>query len=270
MNESSDTSREYYHYGRVYLESGEPENALAQFEIALDAEPGDPEILIGIGRAYIQLKDYEKAVESLEKALKKEPGFADIHYHLGTCFLNMNSKEKAINEFKEALNINPGYMVAKRRLNELMGAGGDAGRKREKERRKRNSEEERISRQANIHFHMGNALFEKGMLNEAHEEYRQAVKLRPNFPDIRNRLGELYMHRGKYTRAQEEFKAALKINPRYVASAVNLAEARRLLCEELLEKAEQDYRRVLEIDPGNQKAQEGLEKIRSVMNIDYI
>jgi len=269
MPGDSEISREYYHYGKVYLESGEPENALEQFEAALEAEPDNPNILIGMGRARIQMKQYEKAVEHLEAAAKKAPDFADVHYHLGAVFLKLNRKEKAINEFKEALNINPGYTVAKRRLDELIAPGGRDDKK-VKDKKRGMEEAERVSRQANIHFHMGNALFEKGMLSEAYEEYRQAVELRPNYPDIRNRLGELYVRRNDFNQACEEFETALEINPKYITALVNLADARRLMCDELLEKAEGEYSRALEIDPENRRAREGLEKVKAARNIDYI
>ena len=132
------------------------------------------------------------------------------------------------------------------------------------------TEDEHISRQANIHFHMGNALFQKNLFKEALVEYKEAIRLRPNYPDIRNRLGELYLRRGQYGLAEEEFLTALKINPRYISALLNLAECYRLHSEMLLHKAEEEYHKVLQLDPKCSKASRGLEMIRSIKNIDFV
>lgn len=261
---------EYYHYGKVYLENGEPENAINQFMMALETDPDNPNIHIGMGRALLALKKTEEAREHLQKAMKLAPEFADAHFYMGYVFLEKENKESAINEFKEALNINPRYESAKLRLNELLGAKEKVSRKEEKERKKKTLEEEKISRQANVHFHLGNAFFQKNMFNEAYEEFRRAIKLRPNFPDIRNRMGELHMKRQQYAKAELEFEVALEINPKYLSALLNLAECRHMNSELLLNKAETDYQKALNADPSCERAKQGLEKIRAMRSVDYL
>ena len=271
MEGTSGDFKEHYHYGKVYLESGEAENALSQFRVALETEPDNPNILIGAGRSLMLLERYEEAVEYLEKAVKRSPEFADVHFHLGMVYRETGDKQRAINEFKEALNINPKYLMAKAMLNELFAMADEPEpKKKVHEVESRADEEKRISRQANVHFHMGNALFQKNMLKEAHAEYKQAINLRPNYPDIRNKLGELYVERRRYDLADREFEAALKINPRYMQAQLNLAESRRLHSEMLLVHAEEDYKKALDMDPESQKARQGLEKVKAMRNIDYL
>jgi Tfp pilus assembly protein PilF len=179
-------------------------------------------------------------------------------------------REKAINEFKEALNVNPRYMAAKRHLGALMKAAPLKSRGREGEAELTPNTDEQVSRQANIHFHIGNALLQKNMLQEALVEFKEAIHLRPNYPDIRNRLGELYMKRGQYNLAAEEFQVSLKINPKYTTAMLNLAECHRMHSEQLMDKAGKEYQQALEMDPSNTKASRGLEIIRSIKNIDFI
>lgn len=261
---------EYYHYGKVYLENGEPDNAINQFKSALETDPDNPNIHIGMGRALLAQKKIEEAREHLLKAMKLAPEFADAHFYMGMAYIETRNKESAINEFKEALNINPRYESAKVKLNELLGAKEKVAKKEEKDRRKRILDDEKTSRQANVHFHLANAFFQKNMLTEAHEELRQAIKLRPNFPDIRNRMGELHMKRHQYAKAEVEFEAALEVNPRYLSALLNLAECRHMNSEMLLNKAEADYQKALEVDPGSEKAKQGLEKIRAMRSVDYL
>lgn len=263
-------SKEHYYCGKIYLESGELDKAINEFRKAHDADPGDPNIMIGLGRSYLAGGNTNEAVGILETALKKAPDYADIHYYLGLAFTRAGDREKATNEFKEALNINPKYNAAKQQLDGLLKSGERRHRRKQKKLKQKEVEEQRKSKQANVHFHMGNALYEKGMLKEAMAEYKEALSLRPNYPDIHNRLGEVYMARGAHQKAEEEFLASLKINPKYLAALLNLAETRRIFAEELLDKAEKDFENVLELDPANKQAARGLEKVREFKSIDYI
>ncbi len=261
-------AQEHYSYGRVFFERGDPERALEEFKSSLELDPFNTNVLIGLGRCYLALQNANEAMAVLEKAVSLMPEFADAHYYLGRTYMEMDLREKAINEFKEALNINPRYTAAKRHLNALMKT--TPAKTREPLLDTPAQDEDQISRQANIHFHMGNALFQKNMLQEALVEYKEAIRLRPNYPDIRNRLGELYLRRMQYNLAAEEFQMALKINPKYLTAVMNLAECYRLHSELLMDKAEKSYQRVQELDPDNPKAARGLEIIRSIKNIDFI
>ncbi|MEW5947132.1 MAG: tetratricopeptide repeat protein [bacterium] len=265
------TAYEHFSYGKVYLDQGEYDNAIAEFTKAVSLEPDNGDFLINLAKGHFAKKDYNQALKYFEKAGKIAPDYADSHYFLGCTCMELDMKDRAINEFKESLNINPRYTAAKRRLSRLMRtidktiAGKDYAPEGETV-----SEEEKQSRQANIHYHLGNALLQKNLLQEALLEYKEALRLRPSYPDIRNKMGELYMKRGLYTLAEEEFKLALKINPRYVTARINLAETYRLYSEKLLDLAEEQYRKVLEIDPENLEAKSGVEKVRSIKNLDFV
>jgi len=262
-------AQEHYSYGKVFFERGEPERALDEFKTALDMEPDNANVLIGIGQCYLALQKIDDAVSALEKAAAQTPEFADAHYLLGRAYAETGLREKAINEFKEALNINSRYLAAKRHMNALMKTAAKS-RKQENDGEAAPLDEDQLSRQANIHFHMGNALFQKNMMQEALVEFKEAIRLRPNYPDIRNRLGELYLRRAQFNLAAEEFQMSLKINPKYVAAALNLAECHRLHSEQLMDKAEKEYQRVIELAPDNAQASRGLEIIRSIKNVDFI
>lgn len=263
-----DSVQERFYYGRVYLDQGEYDNAVIEFNRALEIEPQNPNVLINLGKCYLFKSEPEDAARCLEEAVAVAHEYADAHFFLGKAYLELGLQEKAINEFKESLNINPRYEAAKRLLNRHMRVG--AGRRGENEQKPVAGEEERLSRRANIHFHMGNALFQKKLYQEALLEYKEAIRLRPNFPDIRSRLGELYMKRGTYGLAEEEFQLALKINPKYIGALIKLAETYRLHSEQLLDSAEQAFKKVLEISPEDSEALSGLEKVRAVKNLDFV
>ena len=59
--------------GRLYLEVGRYDQALAQFRMAARSEPNDPEHLMNAARAQLALSDSNGARESVEAALKLRP-----------------------------------------------------------------------------------------------------------------------------------------------------------------------------------------------------
>jgi len=264
IDEQQKTAEEHFSYGKVYYYQKEYDLAIAEFKLSLDADPDNPNIIINIGKCHFSKEEYDNARQWFEKAAEAAPNFADAHFYLGQTYLELEKRDKAINEFKEALNINSRYKAARVSLSLLLKAGA-----KEIEPEKTNETEENISRQANVHFHLGNALVKKNLLQEAAAEYKEAIRLRPNYPDIRNKLGELYMRRALYNLAEEEFKLALKINPRYLEASLNLAECLRLHSEQLLDEAGQIFEKSLELSPENQLAKKGLNHVNHVKNLYF-
>lgn len=265
------TREEHFSYGKVYFDQKEYAHAIEEYKLAYDENSLSSNVHIGMGRCHFALGQFEEARVCFEKAVERTPDFADAHYYLGQACLELGKRDSAINEFKEALNINSRYKAARAALGKLLKAFGHkhAQPLPAPEPENPQEEEDGISRQANIHYHLGNALFQKNLLQEALAEFKEAIRLRPNYPDIRSRLGELYMKRGLYNLAEEEFKLALKINPRYLVATLNLAECYRQHSEHLLEKAGDMYGRAVELAPENNQARRGLDKIKNIKEIHF-
>jgi Flp pilus assembly protein TadD len=56
-------------------------------------------------------------------------------------------------------------------------------------------------------------------------EYRRAVELRPQFVDIRNKLGRTLIDAGRTGEAEEELRQILRANPVYTSARANLGLA---------------------------------------------
>ncbi len=72
------------------------------------------------------------------------------------------------------------------------------------------------------HNNMGVALLEKGRFSEAMAHFRQAIKLRPIYPDTFNNLGVCYSHLGQYEESIQAFKKAIELKPDYADAQYNL------------------------------------------------
>lgn len=248
---------EHFSYGHVYLDQDDSERAREEFTLAADISPDDSNVLIGLGRSLFTCGRAAEAVPVLEKAVSLNGHYADGHFHLAQAHLELGDRDKAIDHFKEALNINPRYNAANAVLSRLLqNRDSDAP-----EPDPVKMEQEKLSRFANTHFHLGTALLQKNLVQEALAELKQAISLCPNYPDFHNKLGELYRKRELFHLAEEEFRMALKLNPRYTAATFNLARTLQSHATLLSQQAADAFKLTLERDPGNTQAQEALEAL---------
>ena len=254
---SESTAREHFAYGHVYLDQEDWNRAFEEFSQAAKASPHDSHVLISLGRSCCACGRAADAVAFLEKAAELSPGYADAHFHLGQAYLDTGQRDRAIDQLKEALNINPRYSAANTLISRLLQSRDPGPRDPDEAEMSK----EKGARHANTHFHLGSALMEKNLLQEAILELKEAIRLRPSYPDFHNRLGELYHRRGLFNLAEEEFRQALKINPRYARAALNLAGALKEHAAGLALEARAMFQRTLDLEPKNPLALAGLEAL---------
>ena len=75
---------------------------------------------------------------------------------------------------------------------------------------------------ADSHVLLGDTYRDLGMPVDATQEYRKALKLAPQFLDVKNKLGTVYCGMGLFGDAEAELRAALAQNPRYVDARTTL------------------------------------------------
>jgi tetratricopeptide (TPR) repeat protein len=86
-----------------------------------------------------------------------------------------------------------------------------------------------------------------GITEGAIEDYRKALSIYPDFPEVHNNLGLLLAIRGNLDEAAEHYRAALRAKPDYPLAYTNLGDV--LLFQGKVDEAVASYRRALELDP---------------------
>jgi len=94
---------------------------------------------------------------------------------------------------------------------------------------------------------LGLALFNKGEKQEAIAQYREALDISPDFADARNNLGVALFDKGDKAEAIAQYRHALQIKPDYAEARSNLGVA--LLDKGETEQAIAQFRAALEINP---------------------
>jgi tetratricopeptide (TPR) repeat protein len=106
------------------------------------------------------------------------------------------------------------------------------------------------------HYALGNALFQKGSVDEAIVHYQKALQINPDFAGAHNNLGSALLKKGSVDEAIAHYQRALQITPGY-------AEAHNSLGNALLQKGEVDeaiaqYQKALQITPDSAEAHNNL------------
>jgi Flp pilus assembly protein TadD len=97
------------------------------------------------------------------------------------------------------------------------------------------------------HNNLGEALFQKGKVDEAITQYQTALEIKPDYTDAHNNLGEALFQKGRVDDAIAQFQKVLEIQPGYVHAHYNLGIA--LAQKGLLDEAIDQFRRTLEVLP---------------------
>ncbi len=99
--------RSAYHMkvGQLYLEQGQVERALAQFEIALQMNPNLVEAHVEVGNAFNHTGDYRRAHTSYERAVKLAPTHLEAQRGLGLMKQLLGLVKEAVKVYLRALAI---------------------------------------------------------------------------------------------------------------------------------------------------------------------
>jgi Flp pilus assembly protein TadD len=98
--------------GWVYYGQGRYEEALAEFQKAVELDPKDAEARNGLGDIYHMQGRYEEAVAELWRAIALEPENPDPHNSLGWVYADQSKFGMAIPEFRKAIRLDPEHANA--------------------------------------------------------------------------------------------------------------------------------------------------------------
>lgn len=182
-----------------------------------------------LARDFFQRGLYPDAIREIREAIQLNPGFPDLHHQLGLALSMNGERELAVQEFQRALHLNPHYVEARLNLAIVL---NDLGRYDEaleefQMERPRDPDHENLTPEVRAHLAeshtlLGDTYRNLGLLVDASQEYRKALRAAPQFLDIKNKLGSVYAEMGLDQDAETVLLEALAQNARYVDARVTL------------------------------------------------
>ncbi len=97
----------HFQKGVTYVNQGDYQQAMEEFNLALSLEPDYVNAYCGIGVAYLNQKKYKEGIEALEKAIALDPEKAIPYYLLGMAYEQVMNYGEAIAAWKKFLALTP-------------------------------------------------------------------------------------------------------------------------------------------------------------------
>ena len=88
--------------GELYVDNHRDDDAQSELERALELDPSRTHVLYLLGRLYVQKRDNEKGVPYLQRALRLQPDFAEASGLLGTAYVRLGQFANAIPKLEKA------------------------------------------------------------------------------------------------------------------------------------------------------------------------
>jgi tetratricopeptide (TPR) repeat protein len=238
--------------GNAFIQKGQVEGALVQYQKALQINPNDLEALNNLGVALFRKGRMDDAVAQYQKALAISPNYVLTHNNLGNALLQRGQLDDAVAHYQKALEINPNFAGAHYNLGNALfqkGRVDDAMAHYQKAL-------EINPNRPEAHYNLANTLIQKGQMHDAVAHYQKALEINPNYPEAHNNLGNALLQRGQLDDAVAHYQKALEINPNFPEARYNLGKA--FIQKGQLDSAITQFQEVLRLKPDFRPAQDDL------------
>jgi tetratricopeptide (TPR) repeat protein len=108
-----DSWRTHQLRGEGYALRQDLDNAIKEFQAALELRPNEPELHEAIGEAYLNHHSDDDAQRELERAIELDPSHTRAVYLLGRLYVQRRENEKALPYLQRALRLQPDLMEAR-------------------------------------------------------------------------------------------------------------------------------------------------------------
>ncbi|KAM6218328.1 tetratricopeptide repeat protein 13 isoform 4-T4 [Rhynchocyon petersi] len=218
----NDSTNEELALAYVLIGSGLYDEAIRHFSTMLQEEPDLVSAIYGRGIAYGKkglhilspLGRINEAVSDLTKAIQLQPS-ARLYRHRGTLYFISEDYATAHEDFQQSLELNKNQPIAM--------------------------------------LYKGLTFFHRGLLKEAIESFKEALKQKVDFIDAYKSLGQAYRELGNFEAATESFQKALLLNQNHVQTLQ--LRGMMLYHHGSLQEAIKNFKRCLQLEPYNEVCQ---------------
>jgi tetratricopeptide (TPR) repeat protein len=176
-----------------------------------------------LGTAWLRRGRADEAIVHYREAVRIDPGFAEARSNLGSALERIGRTDEAVAEYREAIRIKPGAIKARVNLGYVLARTG----KRDEALAQLREAVRLQPDDGRAHYYLANTLQSMNRLTEALAEYKDALAHTegPSAADVHNDYGVALAMAGRMNEARNEFREALRINPDFADAKANLKRA---------------------------------------------
>jgi tetratricopeptide (TPR) repeat protein len=241
--------------GRELAKQGRAEEALAEFEAALELDPNSKQARLGSGALKARLHRFDDALNDFREVLRLDPMNVQAHLRSARALLSKNELDEAQKYAESALRIDSEAPLVHFLLGHLCLLRGDLIKAKE-----HFSKTLAINpRLVRARIQMALVLRKEGKLPEALAQLNAGVRIEPDNDEVHDSLGKLHLVRKDFVAAREAFDKAIALRPESekndMETLIGLAEA--LIANSELDRAEETLRKL----PPRIEGRSGLHKL---------
>ncbi|NQT10379.1 MAG: tetratricopeptide repeat protein [Desulfobacteraceae bacterium] len=199
----------YVERGKFYMSKGQYDQAISEFNKAIQINPKYVNAYLYRGHAYAEKGQYDQAISEFNSLLRLKPRLAAAYHGLGYAYGKKGQHDQAISEFNKAIEINPKFFQAY------------------------------LNRAVSYRL--------KGEYDQAISDCNKALEINPQYLNAYYERGVVYTKKLQYDQAISEFNKAIDINPRYHKAYVGKGGALENLGR--IKEAIESYRNFLQYSP---------------------
>jgi len=162
--------------GFAYTNLGQFNQAISEYNKAIELNPKLAEAYNNRGIAYDKLGQHTRAMSDYNKAIELNPKDAMAYNNRGTAYTQLGEYTKALSDFTKAIEFNP--------------------------------------KLAEAYNNRGFAYTNLGQFNQAISDYNKAIELNPKLAEAYNNRGGAYINLGQFNQAISDSNKAIELNPK--------------------------------------------------------
>ncbi|NWY13804.1 TMTC1 protein, partial [Aphelocoma coerulescens] len=278
-------NRALFNLGNLLKSQGKKEEAVILLRDSIKYGPEFADAYSSLASLLAEQERLKEAEEVYKAGIENCPESSDLHNNYGVFLVDTGSPEQAMSHYRQAILLSPAHHVAMVNLGRLHRSLGQ-----NKEAEVWYKRALKVSRKAEILSPLGALYYNTGRYEEALQVYREAAALQPSNKDIRLALAQVLAMMGRtkeaekmtnhilnedaeclecyrllsaiyskqelYAKALEAIEKALQLKPKdpKVISELFFTKGNQLREQNLLDKAFENYKRAVELNPDQAQA----------------
>jgi tetratricopeptide (TPR) repeat protein len=110
--EETEEAEQHYNKGVELREEGLHDQAIEEYDRAIELDSDYADAYVGRGDAYYYLGEYQPAIEDYDQAIELDPDFADAYVGRGDAYYYLGEYQPAIEDYDQAIELDPDYADA--------------------------------------------------------------------------------------------------------------------------------------------------------------
>jgi tetratricopeptide (TPR) repeat protein len=244
----------YAHFslGRVDLQHGRLDDAMAHLARVLELAPWFAEGHDALGLAYARGGQFDAAIAKHLEALRRQPGLLAARFNLGLAYEQRGDPDLAVQQYREAIRRAPRKAAFRAALAHALATQGrlDAAMEESREALRLNPDS------AEARYVLGRVLASRGLPDQAIAELERALASKPAFAPAQSMLATLLLERGRVDEAIEHLRGAVRSEPYSAGARAALGSA--LAGHGRLDDAISEYDEAVRLAPGDAELRHAL------------